>query len=63
MFGSILNPFKAVENLIDVGSTLLTFELPSQTKVAQLIADGIEIATIASMFGVAEDVIMEILKK
>lgn len=60
MFGSFLNPFKAVDNALKVAIDIVTLEGPSRQSVAKLISDGLEIAAIAAAFGVAEDVIAEL---
>lgn len=58
MFGSLLKP---IENALTVGLKLVTLEAPTKREVAQLLSDGVEIAAIASAFGVAESVIMDLI--
>lgn len=54
--------FDVVDNVLDIGSSLLSGEDISRQQVAKLISDGIEVYAIASMFGVAESVILDLLK-
>lgn len=54
--------FDVVDNVLGIGGALLSGEDISRGQVVKLIADGIEIYAIASMFGVAEDVILDLLK-
>ncbi len=48
---------ESIENALGIVGTIFEGEAPTKRHVAKLIADGITIAAIASMFGVAEDVI------
>lgn len=52
----------AIENALDIGTALITFGEEGEINrknIAKLMADGIEIAAIASMMGVAEDTFEE----
>lgn len=60
MFGMLTD---SIENALKVGTKLLTLEAPTTREVARLIDDGISIAAIATMFGVAEEVILDLVKK
>ena len=54
----------SIENAIDVGVGLVSFGEAgdfSKESVAKLIADGLTVAVIAHGYGVAEDVIQELL--
>lgn len=54
--------FDMVDNALSIGSSLLSGEDISRQQVAKLIADGVEVYAIANMFGVAENVILELIK-
>lgn len=54
--------FEMVDNALSVVTKPLFGELPTQQEVAKLISDGISVAVIASLFGVAEQAIEEMLK-
>lgn len=58
MFSFLTN---SVYNALDVVSDLVDGEI-NQRKVAKLIADGLTIAAVAAMFGVAEDAIEKLLE-
>lgn len=58
MFSFLTN---SVYNALDVVSDLVDGEV-DQRKVAKLIADGLTVAAVASMFGVAEDAIEKLLE-
>ena len=58
MFDKLIN---MVDNALSVGFGLVTGDLPTQRQVATLIADGLSVAAIAVMFGVGEDIILELL--
>ena len=49
--------FNMINNALDTVATILSGELPSREKVARLISDGVDIAMIATLFGVGVDVI------
>lgn len=46
-----------IDNALGVASDIMTGEVPSQRRVAQLLADGISVAAIAALFDVGIDVI------
>ena len=47
----------AVENVLDITDNLLEGEAPTKRQVAKLASDGLSIAAIASVTGLASDVI------
>jgi len=54
-----------IDNALDVTIGLVTFGEYgdiSQRKVANLLADGIEVAALATAFGVTEDVILKMVE-
>ena len=51
-----------IENALDVGVSIVTLEGLDKRKVAKLIADGLSVWAIASMFGVGVDVIEDMMK-
>ena len=57
MFDKLTN---MIDNAITVGGSIMTGELPTQRQVAQLIADGVSVAIIATMFGVGIEVIEDL---
>lgn len=59
MFDSLV---KMVDNALSVVTGPLFGQIPTQRQVSQLIADGISVVVIASMFGVAEDVISDLIR-
>ena len=64
MFGIFDGIEKSVSNVIDVGVGVLTlgeYGNFSQRTVSKMVADGIEIAVISQFFGVAEDVIKDMV--
>ena len=65
MFGILSDLADSVENVIDVSLGLLTFnEIGSADKrsISKLIADGIELAIVADMYGTSIDVINKIVE-
>ena len=64
MFGIFDAIEDSVSNVIDVGVGVLTlgeYGNFSQRTVSKMVADGIEIAIVAQFFGVAEDVIKDMV--
>ena len=65
MFGIFDGIKKSVENVIDVGTGIVTFgeygDISKET-VSKLIADGIEVAVIASALDTTVDVIEKIME-
>lgn len=59
MFDFITN---AVENVLDIGGSLLSGEDITNQQIAKLISDGVSVAVIASSTGLAVDVIEQILE-
>lgn len=59
MFGFITD---AVENVLDIGCSILDGEDVTKNQVAKLISDGVSIAVIASAAGVAVEVIEHIME-
>ena len=51
----------AIDNTLTVAGGVLTGDLPTQRQVAQLISDGMTVASIAGATGLAVDVIESIL--
>ena len=52
----------AIENVLDIGDSLLYGELPSKRQTANLISAGLTVASIAATVGVAESVIESLLE-
>ena len=52
----------AIDNTLTVVGGVFTGELPTQRQVAQMIADGMTVAAVASATGLAVDVIEKILE-
>lgn len=52
----------AIDNTLSVVGGVFTGELPTQRQVAQMIADGMTVAAVASATGLAVDVIEKILE-
>ena len=52
----------AVENTLNIGSTLLDGELPSNNQVAKLVSAGLSIYAISEMTGLATDVIEDMME-
>ena len=61
MFGLLDGLVDSVDNGLSIVGGILEGEAPSRRKVAKLVADGVEVAVIASAFGVAESVITDML--
>ena len=59
MFDKLTN---MIDNALSVGGAIMTGEIPTQRQVARLIADGISVAAIATMFGVGIEVIEELME-
>lgn len=55
MWGTIMFDFltDAVENVLDIGDSLLSGEDVSKKQIAKLISDGVSIYTISSLTGLA----------
>ena len=65
MFGIFDGIQKSVSNVIDVGTGIITlgeYGDCSKETVSKLIADGVEVAIIAQLAGVGEDVIEKFLE-
>lgn len=58
MFGFITS---AVENALDIVTAPFNGEDVTKRQIAKLVSDGFSIAIIATMFGVAEDVITDLI--
>lgn len=59
MFGLFTN---TIENVLDVGESLLTGELPTKRQVAQLLDTGLTVTIVASLFGASEEIITKIIE-
>lgn len=59
MFGLFTS---AIENALDIVSAPFDGKDITKRQIARLINDGMTIAAIATMFGVAEDVVTEFIK-
>lgn len=59
MFGFLTD---SIDNALSVVTKPFTGDLPSQREVAQLISDGMTVAAVSASFGVAEEVIRELLE-
>lgn len=62
MFGIFDSLTKSVENVLDIGGSLISGEDIQKRQIAKLIADGVEVYTIASTLGVAESVVKELMR-
>ena len=51
----------AIENTLDIANDLIDGELPSMRQVAQLLSNGLTVAAIAQGYGLAEEVIEDII--
>lgn len=51
----------AVENALDIGSSILNVEDITKRQIAKLVSDGVSIYAIASATGLAEEVIQSIV--
>ena len=63
IFNMFNNVSKSIENMFDVINDIVDGRDIDKKKLAKLIADGIEISTIAGIMGISEDIIREIVDK